>query len=52
MIGSTLVAYIVVYVLLLLTYVGVLFHLARKAGAREETINRPPAASGLLQPAE
>jgi cytochrome d ubiquinol oxidase subunit I len=52
MIGTTLVVYVVVYALLLLTYVGVLFHLARKAGAREETINRPPAASGLLQPAE
>ncbi len=52
MIASTLVGYLVVYALLLATYVGVLFLLARKAGEKDEIVNRPPAASGLLQPAE
>lgn len=51
-IGFTLVAYVTLYLLLLATYIGVLFHLARKAGDKDELVNRPPAASGLLQPAE
>jgi cytochrome bd ubiquinol oxidase subunit I len=44
MVASTLAGYIIVYVLLLLTYVGVLFLLARKAGEQ-------PAAREPLRPA-
>jgi cytochrome d ubiquinol oxidase subunit I len=52
MIGLTLALYLVVYALLLATYVGVLFLLARNAGAKKAATNQPPAVSGSLQPAE
>jgi cytochrome d ubiquinol oxidase subunit I len=42
MIGLTLVGYLALYAVLLLAYVSVVFHLARKAGARMET----PTAEG------
>jgi cytochrome d ubiquinol oxidase subunit I len=42
MIGATLAGYLVLYAALLLAYVSVLFHMARKAGKRVET----PRAEG------
>jgi cytochrome d ubiquinol oxidase subunit I len=42
MIGATLVGYLLLYAALLLAYVSVIFHMARKAGARAET----PRAEG------
>jgi cytochrome bd ubiquinol oxidase subunit I len=48
MVASTLVGYVIVYVLLLLTYIGVLFLLARKAGEQPVTREplRPAAGAG------
>jgi cytochrome d ubiquinol oxidase subunit I len=42
MIGLTLVGYLALYAVLLLAYVSVVFHMARKAGAKAET----PTAEG------
>lgn len=42
MIGATLVGYLVLYAALLVAYISVIFHMARKAGARAET----PRAEG------
>ena len=49
-VGFTLVAYVTLYLLLLATYIGVLFRLARKAGAPPEDERRVPA--GVMLPAE
>jgi cytochrome d ubiquinol oxidase subunit I len=48
MIGLTLVGYLVLYTGLLIAYVSVLFHLARKAGSRAET---PRAEGPVVLPA-
>jgi cytochrome d ubiquinol oxidase subunit I len=50
MIASTFVGYLIVYVLLLATYIGVLFLLARKAGDRRVDDGRVPV--GTMLPAE
>ena len=47
MVLSTLIAYLAVYAALLLAYVGVIFHLARKGGRYDA-----PVASPGMQPAE
>jgi cytochrome d ubiquinol oxidase subunit I len=44
LIATTLGMYLSVYVILLATYVGVLFHLARKAHAGDKELGPPPAA--------
>ena len=43
MVASTLIAYLAIYALLLVAYVGALFHLAKKAG-------HAPALPGLRAP--
>jgi cytochrome d ubiquinol oxidase subunit I len=52
MIGTTLVAYVVVYLLLLMTYVGVLFHLARKAAQGVDALPGRLGSVGQPLPAE
>ena len=48
-IGISLTAYLLVYVLLLAAYIGVLFYLARKGGGTEDKTKMDPAAAELSQ---
>ncbi len=50
MIGMTLALYLAIYALLMITYISVLFHLARKAGGAGAA--PPPAYAPRLQAAE
>ncbi|MBD0864738.1 MAG: cytochrome ubiquinol oxidase subunit I, partial [Rhodobacteraceae bacterium] len=50
MVLSTLIAYLIVYGLLLVTYIGVVFYLARKAALGDKTIGAPE--HGRTIPAE
>jgi cytochrome bd ubiquinol oxidase subunit I len=54
MVLSTLLGYLGIYAILTLAYVGVLFHLARKAGPGETLPERPTsgAAVAAVTPAE
>jgi len=51
MVGLTLALYVIVYALLLATYVGVLFHLARQAGDKRRDEALPTPGGAALQPA-
>jgi len=42
MIASTLIAYLVVYVILLVAYISTIFYLARKAGEPEKDLTKSP----------
>jgi cytochrome d ubiquinol oxidase subunit I len=50
MIGTTLALYLAIYALLMIAYISVLFHLARKAGGPGTA--PPPAYAVRLQAAE
>jgi cytochrome bd ubiquinol oxidase subunit I len=48
LIATSLGMYLSVYVILLATYIAVLFHLARKAQAGDKQLGPPPAAAETL----
>lgn len=50
MIGSTLAMYLTLYLVLIVAYISVVFHLARKAGAPAEDASEAPAAVQTPQP--
>jgi cytochrome d ubiquinol oxidase subunit I len=52
MVLTTLIGYLIVYVLLLGAYVSVIFHLARKASRGEPVSTRPTIPDNLSMPAE